>query len=92
MTAIMQTALRNQREVRKMAFYLSCDLGAMVTAIDPDVINGSEDVFATVELTGTYTRGMMVVDWNGQLKKPSNVRLVTSMDTLKAREYFDRML
>lgn len=90
--AIVQLAVHRQRDVAKMPIYRSCDLNAMLTVIDPTVITETEDVFATVELHGKYTRGMMVVDWRGRLGNKPNVTLVKAIDTSKARPYFESML
>lgn len=47
-----------------------------------------KEVYATVEVKGEYTYGMMVVDWGRMLKRPNNVRLVTKFDN----EEFLKML
>jgi len=39
-----------------------------------------EQFYCTVELNGTYTRGMMVVDRKGHLKKEANVNIVSEVD------------
>ena len=90
--AILQVAIHKQRAVRKMPIFRSCDLNAMVTVVDPDVVMDTTEVFATVELQGKYTKGMMVVDWNARLGRKPNVRLIRQLDTTKARVHFDKMM
>ncbi|XP_052811441.1 inosine-uridine preferring nucleoside hydrolase-like isoform X2 [Mya arenaria] len=92
MKAIVQLPVHRQRVVGKMPFYRSCDLSAMATVIDPEVIAETQEVYATVELAGNYTRGMMVVDWNGRLGKSTNLTLVKEFNPGKARPHFERML
>ena len=88
----MQVALHKQRVVRKMPIFRSCDLNAMVTIVDPEVVTETTEVFATVELQGKYTRGMMVVDWHNRLGKNPNVKLIRQLDTTKAKVHFDSMV
>jgi len=64
----------------------------MVAVVDKSLVLETEEVFATVELHGKYTRGMMVVDWRNTLGKQPNVTLVHALDTIKARPYFEKML
>ncbi|KAL0963492.1 hypothetical protein UPYG_G00307130 [Umbra pygmaea] len=60
---------RSQAELVDGIGFVSCDSYAMAAAIEDDFITESEQVAVTVELTGTYTRGMMVLDKLGLLKK-----------------------
>ncbi|XP_060573667.1 nucleoside hydrolase-like isoform X3 [Ruditapes philippinarum] len=90
--AACRLAVYRQREVNKNPIYRSCDLNAIATVINPKIIQETKDVFATVELHGKYTRGMMVVDWRGSLKKSPNVTLVEKIDTSLARPMFENML
>ncbi|XP_031569974.1 inosine-uridine preferring nucleoside hydrolase-like [Actinia tenebrosa] len=57
-------------------FYTCCDLFAMAVAVSPDIVEEQTHVHATVELSGKHTRGQMVVDWRGSLKKQPNLMLV----------------
>ncbi|XP_034153541.1 inosine-uridine preferring nucleoside hydrolase [Esox lucius] len=50
--------------------FVSCDSYAMAAAIDNNFVTLSDHVAVTVELTGTFTRGMMVLDTLDMLKKP----------------------
>lgn len=90
--SILKVAMHRQRVVRKLPIFRSCDLNAMVTVIDPAIVKDTTDVYVTVELNGKYTRGMMVVDWNGILGKTANVMLVNEIDTERARKWFDAMI
>ena len=64
----------------------------MATIVNPSLITDTEEVYATVELDGKYTRGMMVVDWGGRLERPCNLTLVKKLDTRLARELFENMV
>ncbi|KAL4233060.1 hypothetical protein ACF0H5_007746 [Mactra antiquata] len=90
--AITKSPVYRQRFVSKQSIYRSCDLNAMATVVDPSVITSTQDVFATVELNGTYTRGMMVVDWRNSLKKSPNVTLINSVNTDMTRKMFEDMI
>lgn len=72
--------------------YNSCDLAAMAVAVDKSVASEFHEVYVTVELSGTVTRGQMVVDWRGVLDKPHNMKIVQSYDLEKAKEMFYNML
>lgn len=71
---------------------MSYDLYAIATEIDPKVVTQTEDVYATVELHGKFTRGMMVVDWRRKLRKSSNITLIKEIDNDKTRPMFEQML
>ena len=60
--------------------YITCDPYAVCAAIQPRIVLEETHVHATMELKEGLTRGQMVVDWRGQLKKPANVRLITKID------------
>ena len=63
--------------------FVPADEILLACALSDDVITSSHDVFATVEIKGEFTWGQMVVDWNSVLKKPSNLKLVTDVDSSK---------
>lgn len=90
--AISQKAAHTQREVKKMPLFRSCDMSAMATVVDPSIVLESVDVYATVEVKGQFTRGMMVVDWLGILEKNKNVTVVKKIDTSRARKLFEDIL
>jgi len=62
--------------------YLSsmCDQFAMAAAIDGRCLKKSSHRFATVELSGRFTRGQMVVDYSNQLSRSPNVFLIDDID------------
>lgn len=64
--------------------YRSCDAFAMAVAIDSSVVLDKVDIYASVELNGTLTRGMLVPDWRNKLQKSPNVTIVTKTDTQKS--------
>jgi inosine-uridine nucleoside N-ribohydrolase len=66
--------------------YTPCDEFAMAVVINESaIVQESEEVYATVEVKGEYTYGMMVIDWFKILRKPSNVKIVTKVDQ---KEFF----
>ncbi|XP_077978125.1 nucleoside hydrolase-like [Glandiceps talaboti] len=60
--------------------YISWDGLAMVVTVHEQSVNETERVYATVELYGQMTRGQMVIDWHGKLKKPVNITIVKKID------------
>ncbi|XP_030603601.1 inosine-uridine preferring nucleoside hydrolase-like isoform X2 [Archocentrus centrarchus] len=72
-----------------------CDAYAMAAAVNADIdadinnfITESVEVAVTVELEGTYTRGMMVLDYMHKLKKEHTVFIMKKVDL----EMFQEML
>uniref|UniRef100_A0A0B6YQS7 C2H2-type domain-containing protein n=1 Tax=Arion vulgaris TaxID=1028688 RepID=A0A0B6YQS7_9EUPU len=61
---------------------------AVAMVIDSTIILEKEKVFATVELKGEYSRGLMVVDRRGFLNKEPNVYIVKNMDLGKTQALF----
>ena len=66
----------------------ACDQLAVAAAIDPRSVASQSQHYASVELTGHYTRGQMVVDYHGYLKKSPNVYLIDAMNV----EVFKKMM
>lgn len=60
--------------------FITCDPYAVCAAIQPHIVLEETSVHATMELKEGLTRGQMVIDWRGLLKKPANVRLITKID------------
>ena len=60
--------------------YTSCDSLAMAVAVKPDIVSKETLVYATVELHGHLTRGQMVVDWQGRLKKKPNIKIIEEVE------------
>lgn len=61
---------------------------AVAMVIDSTIVLEKEKVFATVELKGEYSRGLMVVDRKGFLNKDANVYIVKNMDLGKTQALF----
>lgn len=74
------TCARYQREMTAGPGFVSCDSYAMAAAIDDGFVWVSEPVAVTVELQGTYTRGMMVLDKLGVLEKEHQVVIMRTVD------------
>ena len=75
-----------------MSHYHSCDPAAMAVAIDNTVALETNRKYCTVELSGTLTRGQMVVDWNGRLNKEPNVYIVTRVNLETVKRFYEEML
>ncbi|XP_068165824.1 inosine-uridine preferring nucleoside hydrolase-like [Antennarius striatus] len=66
----------------------SCDTYAMAAAIDDTFITESDEVAVTVELEGTYTRGMMVLDYMKMLDKKHKAFVMKNVDLEKLKKMF----
>ncbi|XP_036947583.1 inosine-uridine preferring nucleoside hydrolase-like isoform X2 [Acanthopagrus latus] len=84
---VIQTE-RYQKEMVGKSGFNACDAYALAAAIDDGLVTESEEVAVTVELEGTYTRGMMVVDYMGLLKKKHKAVIMKKVDL----ERFKQML
>ncbi|XP_042315758.1 inosine-uridine preferring nucleoside hydrolase-like [Sceloporus undulatus] len=63
--------------------FITCDSYAMAAAIDENFVTEVTPVGVTVELRGSLTRGMMVVDWSDKLKKENKVFIMRKCDLMK---------
>ncbi|TNN66334.1 Inosine-uridine preferring nucleoside hydrolase [Liparis tanakae] len=79
---------RLQKEFVDGSGFVSCDSYAMAAAVDESLAVESERHAVSVELTGTHTRGMMVVDTAGFLKKTHTASIMKKVDM----EKFKRMM
>ncbi|NMB01240.1 MAG: nucleoside hydrolase [Firmicutes bacterium] len=79
--AMAAEILRRTEEVLGFPGFLLCDLLAAALILDPLVIVDEAQVFAAVETSGTYGRGLMAIDYAGVSGKDPNVRLVLDVDT-----------
>ncbi|KAL3999458.1 TRIO and F-actin-binding protein [Sarotherodon galilaeus] len=77
-----------QKEITEGKGFNSCDTYAMAAAIEDAFITESDEVAVTVELAGTYTRGMMVVDYMELLKKKHKAILMKNVDLEKLKTLF----
>ncbi|XP_054888298.1 pyrimidine-specific ribonucleoside hydrolase RihA-like isoform X2 [Poeciliopsis prolifica] len=66
--------------------FISCDSYAMAAAVDDSFITKSDRYPVSVELTGTYTRGMMIVDTLGLLKKTHKACIMKKVDIEKFKK------
>ncbi|XP_028846968.1 inosine-uridine preferring nucleoside hydrolase isoform X2 [Denticeps clupeoides] len=66
--------------------FISCDSYAVAAAIDDRYILESEQVGVTVELSGTHTRGMMVLDTQGLLRKTHKATILRKVDMEKFKK------
>ncbi|XP_061547869.1 inosine-uridine preferring nucleoside hydrolase isoform X2 [Phycodurus eques] len=66
--------------------FVSCDSYAMAAAVDDTLVTESDRYPVSVELTGTHTRGMMVVDTLGCLKKTHTAFIMKKVDMDKFKE------
>jgi purine nucleosidase len=56
------------------------DSVAMAVALRPDLATRMAERHVGIELDGTHTRGMSVVDWDGRLGGVPNARIVSELD------------
>lgn len=56
------------------------DALALAVAVQPDIVTRSEQRHVAIELDGTLTRGMTVVDWDGRQGGKANCRIVMDVD------------
>ena len=68
--------------------FISCDSYAMAAAVDDSFIIESDHYPVSVELTGTHTRGMMIVDTQELLKKTHKAHIMKKVDL----ERFKKMM
>ena len=69
-----------------------CDECAASITVCPEIVLKQENVFASVEVQGQYTRGQMVIDWRNILNKRKNVFIVTEVDAQKYKSIFKKAL
>uniref|UniRef100_A0A8C8S1F3 Inosine/uridine-preferring nucleoside hydrolase domain-containing protein n=1 Tax=Pelusios castaneus TaxID=367368 RepID=A0A8C8S1F3_9SAUR len=63
--------------------FVSCDSYAMASAIDESFVTEAIETAVSVELNGSLTRGMMVVDMIGLLKKKNKAFVINKCDLEK---------
>ena len=90
--AINEFSANRKMHTMKLPNFYACDPVAMAIAIDNSVIIETDRKYCDVELKGELTRGQMVVDWNGFLKKEPNVDIVTKVDLSTVKTFFEEML
>lgn len=65
--------------------FVPCDSYAMAAAIDDSFVTAYQEVALSVELTGTYTRGMMVLDTLELLNKEHKAFVMKKVDLEKLK-------
>nr|XP_034970501.1 probable uridine nucleosidase 1 isoform X2 [Zootoca vivipara] len=65
--------------------FVPCDSYAMAAAIEDDFLTEYTAIGVSVELKGSLTRGMMVVDWSNKLNKENKAFLMKNCDLGKFR-------
>nr|XP_046259136.1 inosine-uridine preferring nucleoside hydrolase isoform X2 [Scatophagus argus] len=75
-----------QKEFITGTGFISCDSYAMAAAIDDSFITESDHYPVNVELTGTHTRGMMIVDTVGFMKKAHKAFIMKKVDLEKFKQ------
>lgn len=63
--------------------FVSCDSYAVAAAIDDDFVTEFALIGLSVELSGSLTRGMMIMDWTDKLKKKNKTFVMKSCDLEK---------
>ncbi|KAJ8409998.1 hypothetical protein AAFF_G00210390 [Aldrovandia affinis] len=74
---------RSQKEMVDGMGFVSCDSYAMAAAVDDSFVTECERVAVSVELTGSYTRGMMVLDTLDMMKKEHKAFVMKKVDLEK---------
>ncbi|KAM6934810.1 inosine-uridine preferring nucleoside hydrolase [Xenentodon cancila] len=82
----MSQSERLQKEFVAGSGLVSCDSYAMAAAVDDSFIVESDHYPVSVELTGSHTRGMMIVDTVGLLKKTHKVFIMKKVDMEKFKQ------
>ncbi|XP_040005143.1 inosine-uridine preferring nucleoside hydrolase isoform X2 [Xiphias gladius] len=77
---------RIEKEFVNIPGFVSCDSYAMAAAVDDSFIIESDQYPVSVELTGTHTRGMMIVDTVGLLKKTHKAFIMKKVDMEKFKQ------
>lgn len=77
---------RIEKELVAGQGFISCDSYALAAAIDDTFILESDEVPITVELSGKYARGMMVLDTLDILKKTHKATVMKKVDMEKFKQ------
>lgn len=72
--------------------FVSCDSYAMAAAIDATTVTSHIECAVTVELSGKYTRGMMVLDLIDDLKKKNKAFVMNGCDIEKFKALMEASL
>ncbi|XP_076579978.1 inosine-uridine preferring nucleoside hydrolase-like [Chaetodon auriga] len=77
-----------QKEITTGKGFNSCDTYAVAAAIDDAFVTECDEVAVTVELEGTCTRGMMVLDYMELLPKKHKAFVMKKVDLEKLKQMF----
>jgi inosine-uridine nucleoside N-ribohydrolase len=64
----------------------------MLVATEPCAVLESVEKYATVEVSGNFTRGQLVIDWKENMGTASNVRIITKIDSNRLTQQLQRMV
>uniref|UniRef100_A0A4X2KX33 Inosine/uridine-preferring nucleoside hydrolase domain-containing protein n=2 Tax=Vombatus ursinus TaxID=29139 RepID=A0A4X2KX33_VOMUR len=82
-TGYQKRPIPELRALYRKPGFVSCDCFAMAAAIDEDLVTESMFCAVSVELTGSHTRGMMVLDIEDRLQKENKVSIAKQLDMEK---------
>ncbi len=71
---------RRYNAERERVGIIAADALAMAVALEPGIVTRSETRSVSVELDGSLTRGMTVVDWERRRGTPANARIALELD------------
>ena len=58
----------------------------MAVALEPEIVQSSEQRAIMVELNGQHTRGQTTVDWMGRSGNQANAHIIRKVDQLRFQE------
>ncbi|CAN7986764.1 unnamed protein product [Ixodes hexagonus] len=94
--AVTEYASQHQRSLLQRPGFSCCDLLAMAVVVEPAVVTRCEAFPAWLELHGTSTRGMLVVDRRPSVKwhhgHPPHLQFLLGFDVEKLKELYRRMV
>ncbi|CAG5135754.1 unnamed protein product [Candidula unifasciata] len=85
---LIESVTQEELQLQAKTGVVAPEVFAVAMVIDSTIALEKEKVFATVELKGEYSRGMMVVDQRGYFNKEPNVYIVKNMDLGKTQALF----
>ena len=75
-----QNSLKFIKKMLKVDMMFAPDGLAMASALDPQIVKRSENLYMTVSLDQTITRGQTIVDWFDRSGKEPNVEIIMDVD------------
>ena len=88
----MSNSSAYMKKERPQLGWVPCDPLVMAVAVDESLIVDSHSHYVTVELHGSLTRGMTVIDWYGEAPSPKNVVLVEMLNLAVFAEMMKRSM